>query len=326
MRAVAIKDGGRLEIEERPSPTPTADQVLVRVHGAGLNRADLLQRAGAYPAPDDAPADIPGLEFAGEIVAVGPAAGPLREGDRVFGLVGGGAQAEEVIVRASHCARVPDGLDLVAAGGIPEAFITAHDGMRTQAGLSPDHTVLIHAVGSGVGTAAVQLAETLACSVAGTARKSEKLERARELGLDHAVLAATPLDVSDLANRIIEAAGPIDVVADLVGGDYLRVDVKVAAVKGRIVLIGAVAGGRTELDIVSVMGKRLTITGTVLRARSVEEKAAAVWAFGHEVVPLLAAGTLMPIVETIFPLDEVEQAYDLLESDQAFGKVILRAV
>lgn len=320
-----IEAGGELVLEDRPSPTPADDEVLVRVHGAGLNRADLLQRAGAYPAPLDAPPDIPGLEFAGEVTAVGRTAEGLAEGDRVFGIVSGGAQAEELVVRASHCARVPDGLDLVAAGGVPEVFVTAHDALRTQAGLMPDEVVLIHAVGSGVGTAGVQLAEALACAVIGTDRKHDKLDRAMELGLDHGVLAATPLDAADLAARIIDAAGPVDVILDLVGGDYVGVDVAVAAPKGRVMLVGAVAGGRTQLDILSVMGKRLTITGTVLRARSATEKAAAMWAFGHEVVPLLAAGTVRPIVDQTLPLDEFGAAYERLASDRSFGKVILDA-
>lgn len=320
-----IKANGELVLEDRPSPTPANDEVLVRVHGAGLNRADLLQRVGAYPAPADAPADIPGLEFAGEVTALGPAAEGLAEGDRVFGIVSGGAQAEELVVRASHCARVPDGLDLVAAGGVPEVFVTAHDALRTQAGLLPDEVVLIHAVGSGVGTAGVQLAEALACVVIGTDRKRDKLDRAAELGLDHGVLAPTPLDTADLASRIIDAAGPVNVVLDLVGGDYLGVDVEVAAPKGRVMLVGAVAGGRAQLDILSVMGKRLTVTGTVLRARSAAEKAAAMWAFGHEVVPLLAAGTVGPIVDRILPLADVGAAYDRLASDHSFGKVILAA-
>jgi putative PIG3 family NAD(P)H quinone oxidoreductase len=323
---VVIKADGELVLEDRPSPTPADDEVRVRVHGAGLNRADLLQRAGAYPAPLDAPPDIPGLEFAGEVTALGRAAEGLAEGDRVFGIVSGGAQAEELVVRASHCARVPDGLDLVAAGGVPEVFVTAHDALRTQAGLMPDEVVLIHAVGSGVGTAGVQLAEALACAVIGTDRKHDKLDRAMELGLDHGVLAPTPLDAADLASRIIEAAGPVDVILDLVGGDYVGVDVAVAAPKGRVMLVGAVAGGRAQLDILSVMGKRLTVTGTVLRARSAAEKAAAMWAFGHEVVPLLAAGTVRPIVDQILPLPEVGTAYERLASDRSFGKVILDAV
>jgi NADPH:quinone reductase len=316
---------GSLTVEDRPSPEPVADQVRVRVHGAGLNRADLLQRIGAYPPTGDAPADIPGLEFAGEVDAVGPEVATLNVGDRVFGIVGGGAQAEELLVRESHCAVVPGGLDLVSAGGVPEVFVTAHDALRTQADLSAEETVLVHAVGSGVGTAAVQLAESLGCPVSGTDRKQGKLDRAVELGLDHGFLADTPLDATALTGRIADTAGPIDVVLDLVGGDYLGVDIAVAAPKGRIMLVGAVAGGHAEFDILSVMGKRLTVTGTVLRARNTEEKAAAMWAFGREVVPLLDTGALRPIVEAVVPLDDVETAYDQLASDQAFGKVILRA-
>jgi NADPH:quinone reductase len=197
--------------------------------------------------------------------------------------------------------------------------------LRTQAGLAPDESVLVHAVGSGVGTAAVQLAESLACTVAGTDRKAHKLERARELGLDHGVLAGAELDPDDLATRITETAGAADVVLDLVGGDYLRVDVQVAAPKGRIMLVGAVAGARAQLEILSVIGKRLTIIGTVLRARTTEEKAAATWAFEHEVVPLIANGAIRPVIESIFALEDVESAYERLASDETFGKIVLRS-
>ena len=212
MRALVIHEGGRLVVEDRPVPEPAADQVLVRVTGAGINRADLLQRAGRYPAPPGAPPDIPGLEFAGVVEAVGSAVTRPCAGDRVMGIVAGGGQAEYLVTAASHCARVPETLDLVDAGGIPEAFITAHDAMIVQGGLMSGQTVLIHAVASGVGTAALQLAQCLGVTVAGTSRSKDKLERCVEMGLDHPVLAPSGFDAATLGAEITAAAGPVDVV------------------------------------------------------------------------------------------------------------------
>ena len=260
------------------------------MHGAGLNRADLAQRAGHYPSPPGWPADIPGLEFAGEVVGLGPNVDTFSVGDRVFGLVGGGGQAEMLTVPAAHCVHVPEGVDLVAAGGIPEAFITAHDAMVTQATVGRGEVVLVHAAGSGVGTAAVQLAHANGCTVVGTSRTPEKLEQCRRFGLDHAVVAPRELDPAALADEIVAAAGAVDVTIDLVGGNYLVTDVRAAARLGRIVMVASQAGARADLEIGAVMGKRLRIHGTVLRGRSVDEKTAATDAFARDVVPLLASG------------------------------------
>ncbi|MCZ7528686.1 MAG: zinc-binding dehydrogenase [Acidimicrobiia bacterium] len=323
MRAVAIGPGGTLGIVDRPVPEPGADEVLVRVRAAGLNRADLLQRAGRYPAPPDVPADVPGLELAGEVAAVGPEVVRWAPGDRVMAVVGGGGQAEYALVPEAHCVAVPDGLDPVAAGGVPEAFVTAHDALRTRGRLVDGERVLVHAVGSGVGTAALQLATAWGCPVVGTARTATKLDRATGLGLDHAVLAPAELDPEALAAAVVAQGGPVDVTVDLVGGRYVQADVLAAAVKGRIVLVGALAGARAELSVVTVMGKRLTVVGTVLRSRSAAEKAEATAAFAAEVLPLLADGTVAPVVEAVVPMVEVERAYELLASDATFGKVIL---
>jgi putative PIG3 family NAD(P)H quinone oxidoreductase len=322
VRALVIADQ-QLVVETRPDPEPDRGEVLVRVHGAGLNRADLAQRAGFYPAPPGVPADIPGLEFAGEVVELGPDAHDLDVGDRVFGLVGGGGQAELVTVPASHCVRVPDRLDLVIAGGVPEVFVTAHDAMFTQASAAPGEVVLVHAAGSGVGTAAVQLARAAGCVVVGTSRTAEKLDLCRPLGLDHAVVAPRELDPAALADAITDAAGPIDVTVDLVGGPYLATDVRAANRLGRIVVVASQAGGRAELEIGALMVKRLRIHGTVLRARSVDEKTAATEAFARDVLPLLSEGTVVPVVANTLPLDRAEEAYDLLAADAVFGKVVL---
>lgn len=325
MLAVVFPSDGTIEVEARPDPVPDPGQVLVRVRGAGLNRADLAQKAGFYPAPPGSPPDIPGMEFSGEVAALGPEVGTLAVGDRVFGIVGGGAQAELLVVHESNCARVPARLDLVEAGGIPEVFITAHDAMRTRADLQTGEHVLVHAVGSGVGTAVVQLAKALGCTVTGTARTETKLGQARQLGLDHGVLAPSPLDPAALAAEIVAAGGEADVTIELVGGDYVHVDLAAAAYQGRIVIVGTLAGGHVELPLFSLMTKRLALHGTTLRGRSIAQKAEAVAAFVDEVGPLLDDGRVQPVVEQILPLEDAATAYDLLASDSTFGKVILRA-
>ncbi len=331
VRAITIIEG-RLEVAERDVPQPAPDGVVVRVHGAGLNRADLMQRAGHYPAPPGVPADIPGLEFAGEVTAigtnVGSVAGAPAVGDRVFGITAGGAQAEYVAVPAVQCAIVPADLDLVVMGGVPEAFMTAHDAMVTQARVVAGEWVLVHAVGSGVGTAALQLARAFGARVVGTARTAEKIERCRPLGLDAGIepprTADGALDVDALAWSIVEATGGgANVTLDLVCGDYVIADVNAAALKGRIVCIGMIAGNRALLPIGSILAKRLTLIGTVLRARDVAEKGAATDAFVRDVVPLLASGQVAPVVEATLPMDRAVDAYALLESDTTFGKVIL---
>lgn len=329
MRALMIQPGndsrGTLAVVEVPRPVPGPDDVLVRVHGAGINRADLLQLAGHYPAPPGVPPDIPGLEFAGVVESVGAAVAAPIPGDRVYGIVGGGAQAEFITVRADQCAIVPAELDLVEAGGVPEAFITAHDALRTCAGLEPGERVLVHAAGSGVGTAVVQLARAFDCEITGTARTATKLEQARELGLDHPILvpSGSPFDPHALATAITEAAGPIDVVVDLVGGDYLVTDVGAAAQRARIVLVGTLAGVTAPLPIHLVMSKRLTLVGTVLRARSLAEKATATEAFATETARWWDDSTLRPIVDRVVPLADAPSAYELVASDSTFGKVIL---
>lgn len=322
MRAVVVRDG-EVVVEERPVPEPVADQVVVRVHGAGLNRADLLQRAGGYPAPPDAPPDIPGLEFSGVVETTGPGVHALHQGDRVFGITGGGGQAEYVLTTESQVARVPDPLDLVEAGGVPEAFVTAHDALFSQACLHPGETALIHAVGSGVGTAALQLAACIGCTVVGTARTQDKLDRCKAIGLDHGVLARGDTDAEALATAVRESAGDVDVILDLVGGSYFGVDLLVAAPRGRVVVVGTLAGVMAEANLLLLMVKRLEVRGTVMRSRPAHEKAAATHAFAGHVLPLLAAGTVRPVLDTVIPLDEARRAYDLLASDDTFGKVVL---
>jgi NADPH2:quinone reductase len=323
VRALVITPDAQLRVETRPDPEPGPGEVVVRVRGAGLNRADLVQRSGNYAAPPGSPPDIPGLEFAGEVVARGAGVSAPALGALVFGIAGGGAQAELLAVPASQCAAVPEGFDVVEAGGVPEAFITAHDAMVTQAALQPGETLLVHAVGSGVGTAALQLGRALGATVVGTARTPEKLDRCRELGLDHAVTAPRALDPDAFAAAITAAAGPVDVTLELVGGDYVITDLAVAGPRGRVVLIGLMAGARTHLDLGALMYKRMRVFGTMLRGRSVEEKAAATDAFARDVVPLLANGAVRPVVARTMPLDDAPAAYDLLASDAVFGTIVL---
>jgi NADPH:quinone reductase len=330
MRAVTTVGDGTIEVREHPDPRPAPGEVLVRVAGAGLNRADLMQRAGFYPAPPGSPPDIPGLEFAGTVVALGEGVEHPTLGTSVFGITGGGAQAELVTVPAGQCATVPAGLDLAAMGGVPEAFVTAHDAMCTQAGVAAGEWVLVHAVGSGVGTAALQLAKALGARVVGTSRSADKLEQCRPLGLDHGIVPATgaggTLDVAALASEITRVTERgADVVLDLVAGSYVEADVAAAAPGGRIVLIGTLAGGTATLQILTVMQRRLRLFGTVLRTRSVAEKTIATDAFARDVVPFLADRTIAPVIDAIVPLAQASEAYDRLASDATVGKVILRA-
>ena len=326
MRAAVITEG-RIEVAERPDPEARDDLVVVRVQGAGINRADLIQRAGNYPAPPGSPPDIPGLEFAGVVEACGPAAHGVEIGARVFGVAGGGAQAEYLAVPEGQCARVPDGLDLIEMGGVPEAFITAHDALVSHAALQTGEWVLVHAVGSGVGTAATQLATAFGAHVIGTARTESKLERCRALGLEHGIIPPVTdgqLDVDALAWAVVEATGGgANVTVDLAGGRYVEADIAAATLQGRIVLVGAMAGARASLPVMLVMGKRLTIIGTMLRARTAEEKRAATDAFVRDVAPLLASRRVAPVIEQVIPLDRVADAYELVASDTTFGKVIL---
>ncbi len=323
MRCVIAPGDGNLVVVDRPIPEPGPGEVRIRVHAAGLNRADLLQRAGLYPAPPGVPADIPGLEFAGEVDAMGPGVPGPAVGARVFGVTGGGGQAEFVVVPASHCAPVPDSLDLMDAGGVPEVFVTAHDAMRTRARLAAGEHVLVHAVGSGVGTAVVQLAKAFGATITGTARTESKLTDAAALGMDHGILAPRELEPLAFAATILEHGGAPDVVIDLVGGPYVTAEVSAVAPGGRIVIVGTLAGGMPPLPLLGLMQKRAELHGTVLRPRSVADKAAATEAFAAEVVPLLADGRVRPIVDRVLPLEHVTDGYDELAADTTFGKILL---
>jgi NADPH:quinone reductase len=311
MRAVVVSDG-ELLVEERPDPEPGSGEVLVRVRAAGLNGADMLQRQGAYPAPPGSPPDIPGLELAGEVAAVGPDAGRFGEGDRVMAVVGGGGQAELAVVHERAAMPVPESVDWPAAGGLPEVFMTAHDALFTQAGLRPGEHLLVHGAAGGVGTAAVQLGRAAGARVTATVRREELRPAVEELG-------ARAIEAEGFADH-----GPYDVVLELVGASNLTDNLKSLATGGRIAVIGVGGTGpKGEINLVMVMQKRARIHGSTLRARPLEEKAAAARRLEKEVLPHFADGTLkVPVAET-FELDRVADAYDRFTAGGKLGKIVL---
>jgi len=325
MKAVYITEFGgveNLEIREvEDPPAPSGTQALVKVHATGLNRADLLQRRGLYPPPEGYDPKIPGLEFAGEIAAVGDAPSSFKLGDRVFGITSGEAQAEFHLIEESLLARVPANLNFVEAAAIPEVFITAHDAVFTQAKLMSGEYLLIHAVGSGVGLAALQMAKASGATVLGTSRTKDKLERCDEFGLDHGIVTRDGQFVESVLT--FTGAKGVDVILDLVGGPYLEQNLTCLATKGRLMLVGLTAGRTAKFDLGMALSRRLKIIGTALRTRSLEEKSDAVRLFEKEVVPLLANGRVRPNVDRVFPASEVRAAHKYLESNKSFGKVIL---
>lgn len=325
MRAIVISQPGPpsvLRMADVPDPDPGPDQIRVRIAAAGVNRADLLQRIGGYPPPPGSSPQIPGLEYAGRVDAVGSGVDLWRPGDRVMGLVGGGGYAEYVVVHSHEALPVPAALSLVEAAAVPEVFLTAHDAMFSQMRLRPGDALLIHAVGSGVGTAAVQLAATRGIRTLGTSRSARKLERAGELGLDVAIDVGSE-DFVAAVERATEGRG-VNGVLDLVGGDYLRGNLAVLAPFGWLVIVGLVAGANSELDMRAVLRKRLTIRGTVMRNRSLEEKIAVAAAFHEDALALFAGGALRPVIDEILPMHEAPAAHHHMEENRNFGKIVLR--
>lgn len=324
MRAVVITEPGPpnvLRLQDVPTPEPEAGEIRVRVEAAGVNRADLLQRQGGYPAPAGWPADIPGLEYAGVVDAIGANEAVWAVGDRVMGLVGGGSYAEHVVVPADEAMAVPEGMPWATAAAIPEVFITAHDALRSRLGVRAGETLLVHAVGSGVGTAAVQLAKAWGVRVIGTSRSDWKLERAEELGLD---VAIRPEDGA-FAEAVLSETGKagVDAILDLVGGDYLEENVRCVGRLGRIVVVGLTRGRSATLDMGTLLRKRLTLIGTALRSRSSAEKAAATLSFAEDAAPYLARGAMAPPIHGVLPMAEAARAHRLLASNETFGKVVL---
>jgi NADPH:quinone reductase len=300
-----------LSVEEHPDPEPGSGEVLVEVHAAGLNGADMVQRRGLYPAPPGSPQDIPGLELAGAVVGLGPGARRFSEGDRVMAVVGGGGQAELATVHERAAMPIPDGVDWSAAGGIPEVFTTAHDAVFTQAELQPGEHLLVHGGAGGVGTAAIQLARATGARVTATVRNESLRDAVAEFG-------ATVVGPDGF-----EEHGPFDVVLELVGAPNLAPNVKSLATRGRIVVIGISAGAKAELNLGALMGKRGRIMASTLRARPLEQKADAARLVERSVLPLIESGAVTVPVHATFPLDQAAEAYDAFATGGKLGKIVL---
>jgi NADPH2:quinone reductase len=311
MRAATIRDGA-IVVAEHPDPVPGVGEVLVRVHAAGLNGADMMQVGGRYPPPPGAPKDIPGLEFAGEVVALGASAPRFEVGDRVMGITGGGGQAELAHVHERQLMPVPDGLDWPAAGGLPETFTTAHDALFTQGALQAGERLLVHGAAGGVGTAAVQLGRAAGALVTATVRNPDHRDAVAELGADRV------LDPGGF-----EEHGPFDVILELVGGPNIPADLAALGTVGRIVVIGIGAGAKAEIDLRALMSSRGRIMASMLRARPLEEKALTARRVERHVLPLVARGDVsVPIAQT-FALDDAAAAYDRFREGGKLGKIVL---
>ena len=319
MREIHFAGAGGPEVirlRDIPVPEPREHEVRVRVCASGVNRADLLQRQGKYPAPAGWPADVPGLEFSGEVDVAGPEVTRWQRGDRVMGLVGGGAQAELVLTYEAELLPVPDSMNLADAAAVPEAFLTAFDALRIRARLQSSERLLIHAVGSGIGTAAVQLGKLAGAVVVGTSRTEDKLERATQLGLDLGVNTS-----NDNFSEVMRE--PVDVVLDVLGGPALADNLAVLAPRGRLILVGFLQGSSTDVSLEPILRKRLEVIGTVMRSRSHAERAELVRAFADAVLPALWDGRLMPVVDSRFPMSELAAAHERMAGNEAFGKIVV---
>lgn len=311
MRAATIRDG-EVVVADHPDPEPGTGEVLIRVSAAGLNGADLLQRRGVYPAPPGSPPDIPGLEFAGEVVALGPGATRFAVGDRAMAITGGGGQAELCVVHERQAMPVPEAVDDVAAGGLPEVFTTAHDAIFTQAALRVGERLLVSGAAGGVGTAAIQIAAAAGAHVTASVRNTDLHDAVRALG---ASVVLEPGATPD--------AGPYDVLLELVGGPDLDANFGALATGGRVVVIGVGGGFKSELNLLALMGKRARISGSTLRARPLEEKAATARALERDVLPLFERDLVCVPVAESFALDDVAAAYERFAAGGKVGKIVV---
>jgi putative PIG3 family NAD(P)H quinone oxidoreductase len=326
MKAVVFGGKGGPEViqwTDVADPAPQRGEVLVRVRAAALNRADLLQRRGLYPPPPGTREDIPGLELAGEVARVGEGVTSWKPGDRVMAITSGEAQAELAIVHERMLMRVPEGMTLEDAGAIPEAGITSHDALFTLGALRPGWPVLVHAIGSGVATAALQIAKAAGATVIGTSRTGDKLERARALGLEHGILVGK--DEPKFADEVKRIAGRrgVPLVLDFVGAAYAAENLACLAPGGRIVVIGTMGGPKATVDLGLLMRSRGSVVGTTLRPRPLDEKAAATQAFARDVLPLLATGKVKPVVDAVIPAAQAREAHERLDRNDSFGKLVL---
>jgi NADPH:quinone reductase len=324
MRAVVItRPGGPevLEIQDRPAPEPGLGQIRVKVRASALNRADLSQRLGRYPAPPGSPADIPGLEYAGEVESLGPETSLWKIGDGVMGVVGGGAHAEFVCVHEREVMPVPTGISLEGCAAIPEVFLTAYDALFDKLDLRAGESLLIHAAGSGVGTAAIQLARIAGVTTIGTSRSQSKLEKCLKLGLS----AGFHVTDDDWAKKLLAdiRLPSVHAVLDLVGAAYLHGNLEILGVRGRMVSVGLTGGSKGELDMGLLMRKRITLVGTVMRARPLEEKIRIARDCAARIVPLFADGILRPVIDRVLPFVQIRAAHEALETNETFGKIVL---
>lgn len=324
-RAVRIRAPGGpevLELGELTLRDPGPHEVLVEIEAAGLNRADCLQRRGVYPAPAGAPPDVPGLEYAGRVAALGPEAKRFKVGDPVMAICGGGAMASHILAHEGELLPVPAGLTTAEAAALPEAFMTAYDALVLQGGMALGQHVLIHAVGSGVGTAALQLALAVGATPIGTTRKADKLRRVEALGLVHGIVSSD----GSFAARVREIGGGrlADLILDTVGARYLAENLNALAPRGRVVVIGLLGGVKGDLPLGLLVAKRATLVGSVLRSRSLGEKLQLTAAFADAVLPLFASKQLKPVIEEVLPMHEIQRAHARMESDDLFGKLVLR--
>lgn len=325
MRAIVVKKPGGPQVLEMlrdlPDVVPQRNEVRIRVRATAINRADILQREGKYPSPPDCPPNIPGLEYAGEIDAVGEGHFDFSVGDKVFGLVGGGSYSEHIVAHWRTVARMPKGLTFEEAASLPEACITAYDAMVTQGRLAPGETVLINAAASGVGTAALQIARAIGATTVGTTRSKDKIERLKQLGIDHAIDSSDG-QYADKVLNLTQKRGA-DLVLELVGGGYLNEDIRCSSSKARIIVVGLLAGAHIDFDLSKLLSKRLEIRGTTLRARPLEEKIAVAQVLGKNIVPLIEKGLVKPVVDKVFKLEQVAAAHEFMESNSSMGKIVL---
>lgn len=322
-RAVRITEPGDpdvLRLDNHTVRSPGVGEILVRVVAAGLNRADVIQRRGFYPAPYGVPSDVPGLEYAGVVEALGPNVRDFAEGDRVMGIVGGGAMSTHLVTHEREALRIPEALSFTDAAAVPEVFLTAYDALFEQAELAAGEELLVHAVGSGVGTAALAMASLAGATVTGTARTQEKLDLCLALGLHRAVLAADGSFEKPYLEAVSRGA---NVILDVVGASYLEENVRCLATHGRLVILGQMGGGAGSLPIGALMSRRARVMGSTLRARPLEEKARLTQRFAARMLPLFARGALRPTVSAVLPMRDVAEAHRRMEHNETFGKIVL---
>lgn len=331
MRAIIrAGDGGPevLQLSEVPAPIPTATQLLVDVHATALNRADLIQRRGGYP-PPPGESEILGLEIAGTVAAVGPAVEGVSEGDRVFGLIGGGGYAEQAVIDYRMAMSIPEGWSFEEAAAVPEVFFTANENIFTLGELAAGETILIHAGGSGVGTAGIQISQHAGANVFVTAGTPEKIHKCKALGAIEGINYKTTDFVAEI-EQLTDGEG-VDVVLDFIGAPYLERNLSILKTKGRLLQVGLIGGAgkhpsknTAEINLGTLMRNRLKIIGSVMRPQSIDEKIAITQRFVDRWLPELKRGVLQPVIDTVFPLAEVQQAHTYMEENRNFGKIILK--